>query len=91
MGKGQDEKKKYVTHLLFKQSALCVIFSLVLNSTCLSRADFTAQRVATDERGPRSKNRDGTLNGINHHGSDLQALVGARALDYLFSEECLSS
>lgn len=31
MGKGQDGKKKYVMHLLFKQSALCVIFSPVLS------------------------------------------------------------
>lgn len=46
MGTGQDRKKKYPVHLLFKWSALCVIFSPVLNSTCLSGADITTWCVA---------------------------------------------
>lgn len=92
VGKGQEGKKKYVMHLFLKQSALCVIFSPVLNSVCLFWADFTAHFTVTNgEYGSRSKTRKGIQNWIYHHCSELQALEGAQALDYLFSEEYLSS
>lgn len=88
MGTGQDRKKKYPMHLLFKQSALCVIFSPVLNSTCLSGADITTWCVAMGKLWAQEQKLqwDPELN-----QPPLQALVGAQALDYLFSEEYLSS